>query len=127
MLTIVFFIFFVLAAARIIALVRRESAIFQEFGQSRSLAILALLLPLGMIVLFALQSAPLLAVVVGLACYLPPLLVARRMNLAFERAGTDRVKRAHKAASQTFGAALVGVIYVGGVFLYVVIISVLNR
>ena len=126
MIDIVLFIFFVVAAVRIFTLVRRESATFREFKQPQTLALVALLLPLGSVAMVLFRATPLLAVTAALACYLPTFLASRRLNLAFERAGTDRVKKAHGAASQAFGAALVGLIYVASVFLYVLVISIVS-
>ncbi|WP_148665369.1 hypothetical protein [Sulfurifustis variabilis] len=123
MLDIVLFVFFVVASARIVKLVRQESAIFREFQQPRSLAIAVLFLPLGPVAMFLFKSTPLLAFTAGVACYLPALLMSRRLSFAFERAGTDRVKKAQGAASQAFGAALVGFIYVAVVLVFVVVIS----
>jgi hypothetical protein len=70
--------------------------------------------------LFLGARIPLLALVVCVACYLPNLLLARRISGAFERAGTDRVKEAGSAVSQAFGTSLVGLIYTAVGFVYVV-------
>ncbi len=125
MLDIAFVIFFGVMAYRVASAVRREAPIFLEFHQSKALGAIAFLFPLGPIAtLFLVARNPLLALVAGLACYLPGLLIAHRITGALERAGTDRVKEARSAASQAFGTALVGLIYAVGVFLYVVILRV---
>jgi small-conductance mechanosensitive channel len=99
--------------------VKRESAIFLEFARSRSLALVVLLFPLGPIVYlvtgYTLGSGNTLgwltAVVATAACYLPGLVVARRVLFVFKRAGTDRVKAAQNAATRAFGAAIAGLVY----------------
>jgi len=128
MLDIALLVFFGVMAYRIAAAVRREAPVLLEFHQSRALAATSLFFPLGPIaVLFLIGRSPLIALVAGLTCYLPSLLIARRITGALERAGTDRVKDARSAASQAFGTALAGLVYVVGVFLYVVIVGVYFR
>lgn len=48
----------------------------------------------------------------ALACFIPALVLARRVDLALQRAGTDRVKEAQAAVTQAFGTALAGIVYV---------------
>ncbi len=119
MLEIVLFIVFGVMAVRIARIVHVESAVFLEFKQSRSIAALVFLFPLGPLVLFLgpFRLGWLVAVVLATACYLPALVVARRRVAAFERAGTDRAHPAKSAASQAFGTALAGLIYVAVVLL----------
>jgi hypothetical protein len=110
-------ILFCVMAYRIAAAIRRESAIFLEFQQSRVLGATALLFPLGPVTMFFLSARiPLLALIVCVACYLPSLFIARRIGGAFESAGTDRVRGARAAVSQAFGTSLVGLIYTATVF-----------
>src|SRR5262245_46794587 len=118
MLDAVLLIFFGVMAVRVATAVSREATVFREFQQSRSLAFLALLFPLGPLVMLAgLNRIGLLgSVLVAAACYLPALLSARRLMRAFDQAGTDRVSKAQSAASQAFGTALVGLLYVAVVF-----------
>jgi len=113
-LDITLFIVFIVMAVRIARIVRAESPIFLEFKQSRSIAALVFLFPIGPLVLNlgTFRLGWLVAIVLAAACYLPGLLVARERIAAFERAGTDRVHPAKNAASQAFGTALVGLIYV---------------
>jgi hypothetical protein len=114
MLEIVLFIAFGVMAVRIARAVYTESAIFLEFKQSRSIAALVFLFPLGPIVLLlgSFRLGWLVAIVLAAACYLPGLVVAKRRLAAFERAGTDRVHPARSAVSQAFGTALAGLLYV---------------
>ena len=114
MLEIILFIAFGMMAVRIARTVRSESAVFLEFKQSRSIAALVFLFPLGPLVLLigTFRLGWLVAIVLAIACYLPGLVVARRRIAAFERAGTDRVHPAKSAASQAFGTALAGLLYV---------------
>jgi hypothetical protein len=120
MLDVVLFIVFGVMAVRIARVVRVESAIFLEFKQSRSIGLLVFLFPLGPLVLLlgTFRLGWLVAIVLATACYLPALLVARRRVAAFERAGTNRVHPAKRAASEAFGTALAGLVYVAVVLLF---------
>src|SRR5262245_13711650 len=120
---IALFIVFVAMAVRIARTVHAESAIFREFNQSRSIAALVFLFPLGPLVLLLGTSRLgwLVAVVLATACYLPALVAARRRVAAFDRAGTDRVHPAKNAASQAFGTALVGLLYVALVLVFILV------
>lgn len=73
-----------------------------------------MLLPLGPLVLitlpFRIGWAPTTAVAVF--CYLPSLIISRRLNSAFEQSGTDRTQSAQKATTQAFGTSIFGLIYV---------------
>ena len=117
---IALFILFGVMAVRVARTVQVESAIFMEFKQSRSIAALVFLFPLGPLVLLlgTFRLGWLVAIVLATACYLPGLVVARRRVAAFERAGTDRVHPAKSAASQAFGTALVGLVYVAFVLVF---------
>jgi NADH:ubiquinone oxidoreductase subunit 6 (subunit J) len=112
-LDIILFIVFVVMAIRIARVVQAESAIFREFKQSRSIGALVFLFPLGQLVLTlgTYRLGWLVAIVLATACYVPGLVVSSKRTTAFERAGTDRVRRARNAASQAFGTALVGLLY----------------
>jgi hypothetical protein len=128
MLDIVLLVFFGVMAYRVATTVRREAPVLAEFHQSRALGVTSILFPLGPIaMLLLLARSPLIALIAGLSCYLPSLLIARRITGALEHAGTDRVKDARSAASQAFGTALVGLLYVVGVFLFVIIVAVFSR
>ena len=107
-------LFFLAMAWRIARAVLRESAIFREFGQPRSLATLVLLFPLGPVAYLAavLRLGWVPALIVAAACYLPALIAARRCLRAFDSAGTDRVRAAREAATEAFGTAMGGLIYV---------------
>ena len=117
-LTISFLILFCVMAVRIAAAVSRESPIFREFNQSTALQVLVFLFPFGPLVLMVdpQRFGWLPPYILASGCYIPALLVANRVTRALERAGTDRVKQALTAASQAFGTALIGLIYVAGVF-----------
>jgi hypothetical protein len=113
MLDFVLLVFFGVMAARIAHLVWRETAIYREFNQSRSLGYLVFLFPVGPILALTttFRLGWLVALVLVLGCYLPGFIAARRHLSFFERAGTDRVKSAESAASQAYGTAIVGFIY----------------
>lgn len=118
MLDLAFMIAFSVMAVRIAKTIWRETGIFREFHQPKTLALLVFLFPLGpFLLLFGARYLSLLvAVILAVGCYLPALLSARKIAYAFERAGTDRVKRALGAAREAFGMALVGLVYVTVVF-----------
>lgn len=114
MLDIVLFIVFVVVAVRVAASVRRESAVFEEFEQSKSLAVVVLLFPVGPVALLVLphQVGWLPAAITAFACYLPAMLNSRQRIAVFDRSGTDRTEAALKLSHEAFGGALVGLIYV---------------
>jgi hypothetical protein len=123
MLEAALFIAFGVMAVRIARAVHAEATIFLEFKQSRSIAALVFLFPLGPIVLLlgTFRLGWLVAVVLAAACYVPGLVVARRRLAAFERAGTDRVHPARSAVTQAFGTALAGLLYVAVVLCFYVV------
>lgn len=108
-------IVFTTMAFRIAKTVRRESTILREFGQSRSLAFLVFLFPLGPLIylLTVYRLGWIVAIVAAAACYVPSLIVAKRQLSSFDRAGTDRVKAAQSAATQALGTAIGGLVYTG--------------
>jgi hypothetical protein len=67
------FILFAVMACRIVAAVKRESATFAEFRQSSAVAYTAFLSRWACS-----------------ACYVPGLVLARKLTAGFDRAGTDR-------------------------------------
>lgn len=111
---IVLLILFIVMSFRIARTIIREAAIFEEFNQPKTLALLVMLFPIGPVALLLLpyRVGWLPAVIVAFACYLPAFIVSRRRLYAFERSGTDRTKHAHNAASQALGTSIVGFIYV---------------
>ena len=123
MLDVIIIVVFTVVAIRVARVVARESTIFREFNQSQALGLFVFLMPLGPIVylvtVFRLGRIP--AVVATAACYVPVLVAAKRGMSAFDRAGTDRVKRAKDAATQAFGAAIAGLMYTAVVLVFAVI------
>ena len=109
---VVLIAFFGVMAWRISTAIRRESHIFAEFNQPRSLAFLVLLFPLGPLVLFFAALLPLLAWPLAAACFVPALVVSRQRIYVFERAGTDRVRAARTASSHAFGTSILGLSYI---------------
>ena len=120
---------FVVMAYRITTGIHRESAVLQEFKQSRALIFLVLLFPLGpLIIFFGMSRLPFpFAFLAAAACYVPALVVARRSGRELETAGTDRVQRAQTLMSQAFGTALAGLVYVGAVFTIIAAVTGLQR
>lgn len=125
MLDIVLLVCFSVMAYRIFNALKQEAAIFAEFKLPRTLSMTVPLMPFGPIsMLFLIGFSPLLALIAGLACFLPNFLTGRRISKTLEHAGTDRVQRVDSIASQAAGTALVGLIYTVGIFLFVVIVDV---
>jgi hypothetical protein len=93
--------------------VKRESEIFQEFNQSKSVGWYSLLFPLGPIIYFTTvyRFGWLPAIVLTVFCYLPALITAKKRIAVFERAGTDRVRNAQNATTKAFGAAIAGLVF----------------
>jgi len=123
MLDIVLTIAFGAMAIRIARAVKRESAIFREFNQPLSLALVVFLFPFGPIVypLTVFRLGWLVAVVASVACYLPGLIVAKRGLFAFDRAGTDRVGAAQSVTTEAFGTAIAGLVYVAVLLVFTLI------
>jgi hypothetical protein len=114
MLDIVALLIFSGVAYRTFMTVRRESSILSEFGLSTTLAYTALLFPLGPVVLLlAAARVPIVGVALCAACYIPSLVLARKITATFDRAGTDRVKVASSAAWVALGTAIAGLVYAG--------------
>jgi hypothetical protein len=113
MLDVVLLIVFAVASCKLALALLRESAVLAEFGQTRGLVYAVALFPLGpILVLLSPVLGPLVAFILALGCYLPALAIARGQERALQRAGTDRVNPARAAIERSFGAALVGLIYV---------------
>ena len=128
MLDIALIIFFCVMAYRIATTIHRETPIFREFNQPKTLAFTVMLFPFGPIVLLiGVARLPFpLAFLGAAACYLPALLIARRVGGALEKAGTDRVREAQAAISNAFGTALAGLIYVALHLLFTIAVASIN-
>jgi len=121
--TALFFALLFLGIRAFVAL-RRESVIRREFGQSRLLDGLVLILPLGPAALivgpyFVPQVLPFVA---AATFFTAVLVVASKQRNALECCGTDRVKGALTATSSATLGAMVGLIYVclSGIFAFIV-------
>jgi hypothetical protein len=126
-LDIVAFAIFAGMTYRIITTVRRESPIFREFRQSPAFGYWALLFPLGPVcMLFIGIRAPLIGILLCAACYVPGLLLARKVTKVFDCAGTDRVKTADGAAWQAFGTAIAGFVYAAVALILVLAVTSLR-
>lgn len=127
MIDIIIFIIFSVMGFRIATAVRRESDIFTEFNQPRTIGWLSLLFPLGPIIYIttAYRFGWLVAITLMVACYLPVFLSAKNRIRVFDRAGTDRVNKAKEAAMQAYGTSIAGLIYTG-ILLAVNIIGSVN-
>lgn len=114
MISLVFFITVIVMAIRSFLAIRKESSLFVEFHQKNKLLILTVLLyPLGALVVsvgeYLLPRT--IVFVSAILCFLPGLLISRKITNALDCAGTDRVKMAKEAASPAFLGAMVGLIY----------------
>jgi len=122
---IVLMIYFTVAAVRISGTIGKEAAIFEEFKQSKSLRALVWLFPIGPLLMLVgtLFTPFLIAFALCLACYLPGMLVARSCIASFERAGTDRVRKAQEAVTQVFGNAVGGLVFTFAVLVIVLAVG----
>jgi len=114
MFDLIVLIIFVIVSIRIARIAMSESAIFEEFNQSKSLSVVVLLFPLGPVALltlpFLLGWLP--AVVAATLCYIPAFIISRKVHSGLEHSGTDRTDKAQKVAHQAFLASIGGLFYV---------------
>ena len=129
MLDIVLLITFCIMAYRIATAIHRESPIFLEFKQPKTLALAVMFFPLGPVVLLVgIARLPFpLAFIGATACYIPALLFASRFGHTFEKVGTGRVKKVQAAISQTFGTAIAGLIYVAFHLVFAIAVVAVNK
>jgi hypothetical protein len=111
------FILLAVMAVRINMGISRERAIFAELKQSRVLGLVVLLYPLAPVVaFFGTRSIGGVAGFVAAAfCFAPGLVLSRRCMSVFQRSGTDRSDRALAVATQAFGTAFAGLLYLAAV------------
>jgi len=108
-------IIFLVVSIWIFLALGRESEILREFKQPPTLRYFVLLIPCGALFITAgslLHVPQPISFLAAFACNIPALVLARHVDLALQRAGTDRVKEAQSAVTQAFGTALVGIIYI---------------
>src|SRR5258706_15719441 len=109
---IAIFVVFVIVAIRIAKDLSGESALLVEFNPPTGLRFAVLLFPLGpMFLLIASWALGFVAVGIAAICYVPGLVLARRLSKGLERARTDRVKPAQEIASVAMITAVGGLIY----------------
>lgn len=127
MFDIALLVFFVTMAYRVYIGVKREAGILREFGHTTTLARVAMLFPLGPVILLVGPSrfAFPIAYILAAGCYLPALLIARRNGRTLELTGTDRVQRAQAVVSQAMVSSLVGLAYVSATFALVFVVLAL--
>ena len=100
--------------------VRRERAIFVEFGQTTAVEWLVWLYPLPLVIpLFVPQSVGFLLfpIPLGILFFLPAMAVGYLNRQCFQRAGTDRVDRAQNAADHVVMSGVLAMLVFGGVTL----------
>jgi uncharacterized membrane protein len=115
MLNLVLFLTFCAVTLRTARAVRRERAIYAEFGQTTALMLLVLPFPLAWpLAWFAGLALPhFFAWAFAALCFLPALLLGRRQMQVFERCGTSRAQGAEEAAAGAVGFATLGVAILG--------------
>ena len=123
MIDVAVFVLMAVMAFRINRAVSRESATFEQFNQSKSLAPASLLYPVAPLVMFAgmFLLGSIVALLAAAMCFLPGLILGRNRMRAFERTGTDRTDGALAASTQAFGTAMVGLLYVALVGIFAVV------
>ena len=114
MLEIVLLIVMSVAAIRASLTLRKNQALFVEFGSSQVVVPLILLFPLGFVALLVLPAwtGLLPAGAIAIACFFPGLLALKRARFVFERTGTDRTKAVQDALAVVFITGMGGVVYV---------------
>jgi hypothetical protein len=104
---------FAIVAINIAKVMSSQSGVLTELNQPTGLKYAAVLYPVGPVVLlfapWVLGFLP--AAVIAAACYIPGLIQAHRLSKGLDRAGTDRVKLAQRAASEGMFAGCSGLIY----------------
>ena len=102
------------AAVRAGLTLRRNRALFVEFGSPQIVVPLIFLFPLGFVVLLVLPTwvGLLPTGAVAVACFIPGLFALKRARFVFERSGTDRTKAVQDALAIVFITGLGGVVYV---------------
>ena len=120
MLDICFLIVLSVLGVRAFVALRHESQVCSEFGQSSRLGWIALLYPLGPIIVLIGRYfvSPYIVLLVVAAFYAYALMLASRQKDALESSGTDRVKSALSATSSASLGALVGLIYLAIAAIY---------
>jgi hypothetical protein len=81
--------------------VQRERAVFAEFGQTTAIKWLVWLYPLPLVIPIFVPSLArylLFPIPLGIVFFLPAIAVGKLNHRCFQRAGTDRVDRAERAA-----------------------------
>ena len=114
LLILVVTVVFGVIALRVARSVLKDAAVYREFQQTKSLALVVFLYPLGPPLLFAgpARVGWLLSVLVAIGCYLPGLFISMRNRRAFERAGWDRAVSALHSTSVASATAVGGLVYV---------------
>lgn len=110
-------IYLLVRAIQIFRAISRHKKIFEEFQQSRSLAVLVWLLPATP--LAALLAKPvfgsLSAIAVAVALCIPVIVSSKKQLSAFEKSGTDRTAGAHEAVYSAWIASISTLSFVAAV------------
>tara|TARA_B100001063_G_C16240672_1_gene300636 strand:+ start:82 stop:444 length:363 start_codon:yes stop_codon:yes gene_type:complete len=97
-------------SVQVIKGILRNKEVFEEFNQTKKLILLILLYPISPLVLliggFNLHVA--VTYILGSLCFVPALVLAKKQALAFQLAGTDRVKDAKEVISKVNIGAFIG-------------------
>lgn len=102
------------AVIRSATVLRKSKPLFVEFGASQHIVPLIFLFPLGPLALLLLSGLLGLfpAAMLSVACYLPGLIVLKRVRFIFESSGTDRTKAVQDSLAIVFIAGVAGLVYV---------------
>jgi hypothetical protein len=113
MLHIILLIALIAVATDTVRAVHRERKMFAEFGQTTAIEWLVWLYPLPLaipILIPPLARYLLFPIPFGVLFFLPAIVVATLNRRRFERAGTDRVDRAQRAADHALMSGMLAVI-----------------
>ena len=110
MINLLFIIVMTVISVQVIKGILRNKEVFEEFNQTKKLILLILLYPISPLVLliggFNLNVA--VTYILGSLCFVPALVLAKKQALAFQLAGTDRVKDAKEVISKVNIGAFIG-------------------
>lgn len=100
----VFFLAILVVSVRSALQLWKLRAVLAEFRASRAIAFVALLYPAGVVsvMLLPLKIGFVGAAIVGLAAFVPGIVLSRAAQKKLQLAGTDRVQRAEEVAATVF-------------------------
>lgn len=115
MISLLFIIAMTVIAVQVTKEVLRNKEVFEEFGQTKKILFLVYLFPLAPVILLVggyYMNMPIVYILASI-CFLPALILARKQDLAFQMAGTSKVKDAKEVISKVNTSGIVGLIIIG--------------